>query len=147
MGGHATGSSSGRAVACGGAGGGGGGGYANCIGAATPACTGGGLRTGGGAGRGGGGRAVDTFGRAIAAGAGGLSSAGFASVVLATAGVGCWFALSSAMLVFNCSICWPMAARSRAIDWINSADSQGRPGAAAGPAASPGWGALAGAPG
>ena len=131
-------------MACGGAGGGGGGGYANCIGAATPACTGGGLRTGGGAGRGGGGgRAVDTFGRAIAAGAGGLSSAGFASVVLATVGVGCWFALSSAMLVFNCSISWPMAARSRAIDWINSADSEGWPGAAAGTAASAGWAAIA----
>ena len=76
---------------------------------------------------GGGGTAADIFGRATGGGAGGLISAGFASVVLAIAGVaGCWFALSSAMLAFNCSICWPMAARSRGIDWIKSADSGGR---------------------
>jgi hypothetical protein len=41
-----------------------------------------------------------------------------------------WPALSAAMLAFNCSICCPIVATSRAIDWINCVWSEAEDGAA-----------------
>ena len=61
---------------------------------------------GGGAGRGG---SAATFGCGF--GATGLIAGG------GTAARACWLAFNCSMLVFNSVICWPIAARSRAIDW------------------------------
>src|SRR5439155_5967296 len=80
-----------------------------------------GFRTGGGAtGRGAG---ADTLGRRFCST--GLVSAALASDALASSrDIWAWLALSCAMVVFSSSTCWPIVARSCAIDcnWVDSAE-------------------------
>ena len=88
-------------------------------------------RGAGAAGRGAGGVSADTLGRRFCSA--GLVSAALASEALARSrAIWAWLALSCAMVAFSSSTCWPIVARSCAIDcnWAGSEEGAGAAGAA-----------------